>query len=79
MTKKKLRQCFCPGCMTEDEIVCTATESNLSVGAWHCNRGALTLEEAQERKKQRELMWESYLKSKKSRRFVRENPPTFLG
>lgn len=60
--KEKLKQYLCNNCKIESVIICTATKSGLR----GCNKGALTLEEAREKKRLADDRWRNYLKSKKA-------------
>ena len=57
MNKTEMTLSFCRGCKVDGVIICTATVSMVG----KCNRGALSLEEARERKGRRDEMWRSYL------------------
>lgn len=63
MTKKTMTLSLCRECKVKGVILCTATVSM----AGKCNRGALSLEEARERKRRSDEMWRSYLDAVKGR------------
>ena len=52
---------LCRECKVNGVSLCTATESKVVAGAWCCNKGELSLEEAWERKRRRDESWRSYL------------------
>ncbi|MEE9458730.1 MAG: hypothetical protein V3V84_03085 [Candidatus Bathyarchaeia archaeon] len=56
--KEKLKQYLCNNCKMDDAIICTATKSGLR----GCNKGALTLEKATEKKRSADERWRNYLK-----------------
>lgn len=61
MTIKKLKKYLCNDCKIDGWIICTATKSDTR----GCNRGALPLEEARERKRDRDLTWQKYQEAKR--------------
>ena len=54
---------MCSACTIEGVLVCTATISKTNAGAWCCDKGALSLEKAQERKRQIDEHWQSFMKA----------------
>ncbi len=67
MTIKKLKPHLCNDCKIDGVIICTATESS----GKGCNKAALTLEEARERKQDRDLTWEKYQDAKRKTSLLR--------
>jgi hypothetical protein len=55
--KEQTQKNFCNACKIEGVVICMATMSKDS----QCNKGALTLEEARERNRKRDAMWQNYI------------------